>query len=82
MDEAQFKKLALWQERAAQIGCSFARYDAALELFGEDNNFMVCPDGSVGFIDHSKAMTFAEATGRPDSDTRSHFQQRYGVRSL
>lgn len=63
MDESQFKRLALWQQRSAQIGCNFERYFEVLNLFGEGKNFMVCPDGSVGFIDHSKAQTFDEAAG-------------------
>ena len=61
MNETQFKSLALWEQRATQIGCSFERYFQALRLFGNDANFQVWLDGSVGFIDHSKAQTFEDA---------------------
>jgi hypothetical protein len=63
MNESQFKQLALWQQRAAQITTDFERYAEALALFGEDPNFDIWLDGTVGFIDHSKSMTFGEAAG-------------------
>lgn len=63
MDEATFKRLVLWQTEAATILDSFERFFAAMDLFGDDDNFQVWPDGSVGFIDHSKAQTFGEACG-------------------
>lgn len=60
MDESQFKKLALWQQRAAQIECSFERHFEALQLFGHDDNFVVWADGSVGITDPTKSKTFGE----------------------
>jgi hypothetical protein len=63
MNEEQFKRLALWQQRADLIQCKVERYFEALQLFGDDDNFEVWLDGSVGFIDHSKAQTFEEACG-------------------
>ena len=60
MDELKFKKLALWQQQAANIACDIDRYLQALSLFGDDDNFVVWLDGSVGLIDHAKSMTFGE----------------------
>jgi hypothetical protein len=63
MDESKFKKLALWQQRSAQIECKFERYFEALQLFGDDDNFEVFTDGSVGVIDHNAVQTFEQGAG-------------------
>ncbi|MEA5449704.1 hypothetical protein VB780_14060 [Leptolyngbya sp. CCNP1308] len=56
MPEEHFKRLALWQSKAAAITDDFLCHCAALEHFGEDNNFAVCWPGDVHFIDRTNPI--------------------------
>ncbi|MEA5448357.1 hypothetical protein VB780_07245 [Leptolyngbya sp. CCNP1308] len=56
MPEEHFKRLALWQAATTAITDDFLRHCAALEHFGEDDNFTVCWPGDVHFIDRANPI--------------------------
>jgi len=59
MDEQQYKRLVLWQQRAAQLS-PMDRHIAAQREFGDDPNFDIFFPGDVVFVDHANAKTFGD----------------------
>ena len=80
MNEQKRDRIILWQTLAEDYPPGFMRYTAALEMFGDDEEFIVWPDGSVGF---SKPISDSSPTFGDDDeylvrlDLSTHHQPRH-----